>query len=53
MSKIYEYYMDRQKSCPHTKTEYIPPEPDINDFEAMICEDCGMDLPLHSPGDLF
>ena len=53
MSKVYEYYMDRQKSCPHIKTEYIPPEPEVNVGEALICKDCGIDLPLEQPDDWF
>ena len=53
MSKVYEYHIDRQKVCPHIKAEYIPPEPDVNVSEGLICEDCGIDLPLPSPDDLF
>tara|TARA_Y100001938_G_C7968690_1_gene368213 strand:+ start:99 stop:260 length:162 start_codon:yes stop_codon:yes gene_type:complete len=53
MSKVYDYYMDRQKACPHNRTEYIPPEPEINVSEALVCEDCGIDLPLQKPEDIF
>ena len=53
MSKVYDYYMDRQKACPHNRTEYIPPEPEINVSEALVCEDCGIDLPFQKPEDIF
>ena len=53
MSKVYDYYMDRQKVCPHNRTEYIPPEPEVNVSEALVCEDCGIDLPLQKPEDIF
>ncbi len=53
MSKVYDYYMDRQKACPHNRTEYIPPEPEVNVSEALVCEDCGIDLPLQKPDDIF
>jgi hypothetical protein len=51
MSKVYEYHLDKQKSCQHINTEYIAPELDINVAENYFCNDCGMELRLPEPDD--
>ena len=51
MSKVYEYFLDKQKYCQHLDIEYIPSEPEVNVGEGLICNECGMDLPLPQPGD--
>ena len=53
MSKVYEYFLDKQKHCQHLDTEYIPSEPEINVGEGLICNECGMDLPLPEPDDNY
>ena len=51
MSKIYDCHIDRQKSCQHDKTEWIPAEPDVNVNEFLMCDDCGLELDLPQPDD--
>mgnify|MGYP003149164435 CR=1 FL=1 len=51
MSKVYDYHIDRQKSCEHKNTFYQPAEPDINVHEFLMCDDCGADLDLPQEGD--
>ena len=51
MSKIYDYHIDRQKSCQHENTFYQPAEPDVNVHEFLMCDDCGLELDLPQPDD--
>ena len=51
MSKIYDYHIDRQKSCQHENTFYQKAEPDINVHEFLMCDDCGLELDLTQPDD--
>ena len=53
MSKVHEYFIDKQKYCQHLDIEYIPPEPEVNVGEGAICSECGMDLPLPQPDDNY
>ena len=43
MSKIYDYHIDRQKSCQHNNIFHQKAE----------CDDCGQELDLPEPDDNY
>ena len=61
MSKVGEYFRELEEmgfedqlepECEHEQTEYIPPEPDVNVAEDLICRDCGKSLEIYE-GDEY
>jgi len=38
-----------QSYCPHDNEEYQAAEPENNVIEGMVCEDCGVELPIPEP----